>query len=268
MPARSRGRSAPSASSDSVRAAPRRGAQSDKAPRLDVAALASKLGLDPRTVAKVARAVGGGEKIELSRGDVVGPGGNVGQFWTPSWLAQAFVRWCGIRRGTRVLDAGSGMGALSLAALDAGARVTAIEIDERLVARTAPLLEPRGATLVHRDFLAPVDRRQIEIEAGHGFEVAISNPVWEGDMPERFLERMLSLAPRAAGIVPLNMLAGVERAKFWRHVEIVRARFLPRRPNFGGPSGGKRDVMLIEIAARATPRGPGDADYPRLELGE
>lgn len=208
------------------------------------------------------------QKLALSRGTVVGPGGRVGQFWTPGWLARVFVRWMGIRRGTRVLDAGVGMGALSIAAADAGGIVRGAECDERIVERVTPHLERRGITLVHRDFLAPLDHRQMTIETGVAHDVSISNPPWEDDYPERFLERMLTFAPRAGAIVPLNILCGVERARFWEHVAITRLRALPRRPIFSGSSGGKRDVVLLEVASRGVPRRSGDVDLAEIGVGE
>lgn len=212
--------------------------------------------------------------MKLSRGNVVGPGGRVGQFWTPGWCARAFARWCGLRSGVRVLDCGSGMGALSLAAAETGAKVRAVETDERLVERTRPMLERTGVVLVHQDFLAPLAHphrgRQTSIETGYASDVAIANPPWEGDYPERFFLRQLELAPRAAQILPLNFLSGVERSPFWRLVEIVRVRVLPRRPKFdaGKNANGMRDVMFIELRLRARPRQPFDVDHAEIGVGE
>ena len=208
--------------------------------------------------------------MKLSRGEVVGPGGRVGQFWTPTHTAKHFVEWAGIRAGTRVLDCGAGMGALSMAALDRHARVTSVEVDERLVARVRPQLERRGATVVQQDFLAAANpRRQPSFDhVGHAFDVATSNPPWERDLPERFIEAMLERAPRAAVIVPINVLTGVERSKLWRRVAVMRVQFLPRRPNFGGPGSGKRDVIFLELASRNLPRAPGEMDFASIGVGE
>lgn len=206
--------------------------------------------------------------MKLSRGKVVGPGGRVGQHWTPEWLAEAFVAWAGIRRGTRVLDAGSGRGALSLAAAQRCAIVRAVELDEVLAERSRRRLEPLGVTIVTRDFLAPLDHRQIVIETAQPYEVAISNPPWEGDYPERFLERMLMLAPRACAILPLNFLCGVQRGAFWGNVAVRKLRPLPRRPKFGVATSGMRDVMLIEVVSRYAPRTADATDTVELGVGE
>lgn len=206
--------------------------------------------------------------MRLSRGTVVGPGGRVGQFWTPPWLARGFVRWLGITPGMRVLDCGSGMGALSLAAAEAGGTVRAIEVDERLVERSSVMLGFAGVTLFQGDFLAAHDRRQTTIETGYASDIAISNPPWEKDYCERFFERMLEHAPRAAQILPTNALHGVQRASFYKYVTPTRMRFLPRRPSFDGSGSGKRDVMLLELTARASIRGPHDVDLVEIGIGE
>jgi SAM-dependent methyltransferase len=204
--------------------------------------------------------------MTLSRGKVVGPGGRVGQFWTPPAVARQFARWAGIRPGLRVVDVGAGMGALSYAALELGARVVSVEVDEALVERIRAQLERRGATVVHRDVLAPLDRRQVTIGCGYSHDLAISNPPWEQDLPELFVERALAqLAPRVAAIVPVNMLAGVRRSRFWRSVQILRLKVLPRRPHFAGRKAGMRDVMFVEVVAR---RVCGEADHVALEVGE
>lgn len=190
------------------------------------------------------------QAMPLSCGDVVGPGGAVGQFWTPPWLARAFVGWLGIRSGMRVLDGGSGMGALSYAAADVGARVTAVEIDPVLAERTRERLEARGVMLVEEDLLLG-DRRQTWIGSlGAGYDIAISNPPWEGDLPARFAAAMLERSPRAGLIVPQAVLAGVERRTLWDVATPVAVEHLTRRPCFDelrSSGGGKRDVILLEL---------------------
>lgn len=206
--------------------------------------------------------------MKLSRGTVVGPGGRVGQFWTPAPIAKLFAAWAGIYPGTRVLDCGAGLGALSLAALDRGAWVTCVEVDDRLVERIRAPLEQRGALVVQQDLLASTDPRQTGLRhIGHSHDLATSNPPWEDDLPERFIEAMLERAPRAALIVPINVLAGVGRSKLWRGVRIRRLKVLDRRPNFGGPGGGKRDVVFLDLARRQLPRAPGEADVAEIEVG-
>lgn len=58
------------------------------------------------------------------------------------------VRVAGVEPGEEVLEVGPGLGSLTLGLLEAGARVTAVEIDDRLAAllpRTVAELDPGGA---------------------------------------------------------------------------------------------------------------------------
>jgi 16S rRNA (adenine1518-N6/adenine1519-N6)-dimethyltransferase len=61
------------------------------------------------------------------------------------------VRLAGVDPGDRVVEVGAGLGSLTLALLDAGAEVTAIEVDAHLVPILRAEVEPRGATVVHAD---------------------------------------------------------------------------------------------------------------------
>lgn len=63
------------------------------------------------------------------------------------------VRLAGVREGDRVVEIGPGLGSLTLGLLEAGASVTAVEIDERLI---GPLVEVTGgrADVVTGDALA------------------------------------------------------------------------------------------------------------------
>jgi 16S rRNA (adenine1518-N6/adenine1519-N6)-dimethyltransferase len=63
------------------------------------------------------------------------------------------VRLAGIRPGDRVVEVGAGLGSLSLALLDAGASVTAVEVDRYLLPALRRQVEPRGARVLQRDAL-------------------------------------------------------------------------------------------------------------------
>lgn len=53
--------------------------------------------------------------------------------------------------GDRVLEIGAGLGSLTLALLETGARVTAVELDRHLVPILRQVVEPAGATVVQGD---------------------------------------------------------------------------------------------------------------------
>lgn len=190
-------------------------------------------------------------------------GGRVGQWWTPPWLAALLATWAGLDRPAprgrrwRVLDAGAGMGALSLAALEHDVDVTMVERDERLVARLERgIVEAHSerARVVRADFLARAERQRELFEIDHlrGYDVVLTNPPWEKDYPERFILRALEASTRVCAIVPLNMQCGGARAGFWSTVALERVKALANRPRFGGAGGGMRDVMLIEVGPRGS----------------
>ncbi len=61
------------------------------------------------------------------------------------------VRLAGVGPGDRVVEVGAGLGSLTLALLEAGADVTAIELDKHLVPVLRSVVEPEGATVVEAD---------------------------------------------------------------------------------------------------------------------
>ncbi|MFV0286008.1 MAG: 16S rRNA (adenine(1518)-N(6)/adenine(1519)-N(6))-dimethyltransferase RsmA [Demequina sp.] len=80
-------------------------------------------------------------------------------FVVDSGTVRRIVRIAGVQPGDHVVEVGPGLGSLTLALLEAGARVTAVEIDPKLaaaladtVARKAPEAVDR-LTVVHRDAL-------------------------------------------------------------------------------------------------------------------
>lgn len=80
-------------------------------------------------------------------------------FVVDSGTVRRIVRISGVQPGDHVVEVGPGLGSLTLALLEAGARVTAVEIDPKLaaaladtVARKAPEAVDR-LTVVHRDAL-------------------------------------------------------------------------------------------------------------------
>ena len=78
------------------------------------------------------------------------------------------VRLADLAPGTRVVEIGAGLGSLTLALLEVGAAVTAVELDRHLVPILREVVEPGGATVVQADamtldweaLLGPVDAGQ------------------------------------------------------------------------------------------------------------
>jgi len=63
------------------------------------------------------------------------------------------VRLAGIEAGCRVVEVGAGLGSLTIALAEAGADVTAVELDAHLVALLRPMVEPLGVRVVEADAL-------------------------------------------------------------------------------------------------------------------
>ena len=63
------------------------------------------------------------------------------------------ARFAGLAPGTRVLEIGAGLGSLTLALAETGARVVAVEADRRLVPVLRSVVEPVGVEVVEGDAL-------------------------------------------------------------------------------------------------------------------
>jgi 16S rRNA (adenine1518-N6/adenine1519-N6)-dimethyltransferase len=89
------------------------------------------------------------------------------------------VKAAGVGPGDEVLEVGPGLGSLTLGLLDAGARVTAVEIDKRLAAQlpqTVELLHPGAPlTVLAEDALriAPVPGHPIRLVANLPYNVSV-----------------------------------------------------------------------------------------------
>lgn len=63
------------------------------------------------------------------------------------------ARLAGVGPGDRVVEIGPGLGSLTLALLETGAAVTAVEVDRHVLPILRPLVEPLGARVVEADAL-------------------------------------------------------------------------------------------------------------------
>ena len=63
------------------------------------------------------------------------------------------ARLAGVGPGDRVVEIGAGLGSLTLALLETGAAVTAVEVDRHLLGPLREVVEPHGATVVAGDAL-------------------------------------------------------------------------------------------------------------------
>jgi 16S rRNA (adenine1518-N6/adenine1519-N6)-dimethyltransferase len=65
--------------------------------------------------------------------------------------ARKIARLAGIGPGDQVVEVGAGLGSLTLALLETGAAVTAIEVDRHLAPLLRSVVEPEGAVVVEED---------------------------------------------------------------------------------------------------------------------
>jgi 16S rRNA (adenine1518-N6/adenine1519-N6)-dimethyltransferase len=61
------------------------------------------------------------------------------------------ARLAGVGSGDHVIEIGAGLGSLTVALVEAGATVTALEFDRHLLAPLREVVEPLGVTVVHAD---------------------------------------------------------------------------------------------------------------------
>ncbi|MGZ4141057.1 MAG: 16S rRNA (adenine(1518)-N(6)/adenine(1519)-N(6))-dimethyltransferase RsmA [Actinomycetota bacterium] len=100
------------------------------------------------------------------------PKTSIGQhFVTDPNTIRKVVKLAGIRPGMQVLEIGPGLGALSLAILDAGARLVAVEVDRALEPVLAEVLAGRRARVVFADAMAVSYRRLL----GHEPTALVAN---------------------------------------------------------------------------------------------
>ncbi len=64
------------------------------------------------------------------------------------------ARLAGVGPGDRVVEIGAGLGSLTLALVETGAEVVAVEVDDHLVAALREVVEPHPVRVVHGDALA------------------------------------------------------------------------------------------------------------------
>lgn len=65
--------------------------------------------------------------------------------------ARRIVRLAGVEAGDRVVEVGPGVGSLTVALADAGARVRAVELDRHLLPVLEEIVDGRGVDVVHAD---------------------------------------------------------------------------------------------------------------------
>ncbi len=91
---------------------------------------------------------------ELLASSGIEPSRALGQnFVADANTVRRIARLAGVGEGDRVVEIGAGLGSLTLALLETGAAVTAVEVDRHLLPVLRRVVEPAGATVVAADAL-------------------------------------------------------------------------------------------------------------------
>jgi 16S rRNA (adenine1518-N6/adenine1519-N6)-dimethyltransferase len=118
--------------------------------------------------------------------------------------ARRIVRFAGLERGDRVVEVGPGVGALTLALSDAGARVLAIELDRHLLPVLEDVVGTRDVTVVAGDALT-VEWPELLAAGDHWAMVSnlpynVATPVVVRALEEApMVDRMLVMVQREVG---------------------------------------------------------------------
>lgn len=108
---------------------------------------------------------------ELLEANGLRPSRALGQnFVSDANTVRRIVRLANVQAGDHVVEIGPGLGSLTLALLEAGARVTAVEVDRHLIEPLRQILQGKNATVVHADAMTldwativPPDERAIVV---------------------------------------------------------------------------------------------------------
>lgn len=183
------------------------------------------------------------------------------QWFTPAWLADRLVRWCGSLNLLHVLEPSAGSGALVTAA------IRSLGPDEELGSITAFELDPRWA-LVLRDatrFLFEVDLAEADFLGEHRslsltYDLALMNPPYEEQRDVAFLRRAMSCSRRVAGIFRLAFLANRgTRAAIAERKHVLRRVAMLGRVRFDGDGATTplSDFVAIETSLAKPGEMPG-----------
>ena len=191
------------------------------------------------------------------------------------------VRLAGVGPGSRVVEIGAGLGSLTLALVEAGAEVTAVEIDRHVAPVLRGQVEPLGVRVVEADALTLDVDELLGVEPGWSL---VANLPYNVAVP--LVMRVLEEAPQVSSLLVMVQREVGERlaarardeaygavsvkVAYWATASVVgkvsSSVFIPRprvesvlvrmdrRDEVGAPPG----------APVGGPVGPGSPDYDRL----
>lgn len=173
------------------------------------------------------------------------PSRELSQWDTRPGTAAQLVAWAGARGadlgpwrpGRRVLEPSAGKGHIVKALREAGAEVTAVELDQERAALTGAVCD---------DFLAYAAK----LGPGDHFDLAVMNPPYENGQDLAHIVAALSLCPVVVVLARLVLLEGQDRrAQLWDQHSLRRLRVFSARESFEGAVDGspKSAMAMFEI---------------------
>lgn len=177
------------------------------------------------------------------------------QWFTPPEIAREMVRMAAqflrMRPDACILEPSAGRGNLVRAVLEVNPRayIDALDIDPRWADELSGLGPNVWAeTCDYLDRPAQPQR----------YQLAITNPPYDGGLEAAHLEKMLAECDRVIALLPARSLHGLERwtrvwsrfrSEWWLREQV----HLIRRPKFG-PGGGSDEIVLLDMQRNC----PGD----------
>src|ERR1019366_583449 len=117
------------------------------------------------------------------------------------------VRLAGVSEGRKVVEIGAGLGSLTLALAEAGASVTAVEIDRHVLPVLRSQVEPLGVRVIEADALSLDWQALLEDEIGADAEGGSSDAAWSlvANLPYNLavplVIRVLEEAPQVSSLL-------------------------------------------------------------------
>lgn len=198
----------------------------------------------------------------LLTGHGLAPSRALGQnFVADANTVRRIARLAGVGAGDHVVEVGAGLGSLTLALLETGATVTAVELDAHLVPILRDVVEPQGATVVEADAMALDWDRLL---SGHPSWVLVANLPYNIATPLVLdllatvpaIDRMLVLVQQEAGqrlaADPGTKAYGIPsvRRAWWASAAVVgkvpRTVFVPQP---------RVESVLVDLRRREPPGG-------------